>query len=206
METSDIIEFLTSDLNAGCVLEVLKHADAIQEKIIQRFWSELQHHLIDGAPAQWKDKLIWSPTRWKPASSRNDKKSGWAWLRAQVSHNEDSRESLCYGVGYSISPQGLGLYYGVHWKTEAKPSSNLLCADSVQSLRELLERHGCHTDGPEWWLAWKDWGNFSSINEFLLEFVNARDREFLFQTMREAFWPLIDLTAPQVEQVNGISN
>src|SRR5436190_2052269 len=110
-----LVEFLTSSRNVRCVLEVLSHSETIRSTLAARFWSQLRTHLTKIGPSDLARKLKWDFGSEPPGAKR-----GCAWLDAQISQYKDRRQSLFYRIEYGYWPQGLDIYYGLHWKVQMR--------------------------------------------------------------------------------------
>src|SRR6266478_244832 len=131
-----LTEFLTNDQNVQCVLEVLKHGESVRTTLTTRFWSQLLSHLTRTAQARFSKNLKWT------SGSNQNKKGKWAWLDAQFSNFKDQPQTLFHRIEYYHWPEGLILYYGIHWKAETRSSTPIRSSKLVQNLRQRLEEDG----------------------------------------------------------------
>lgn len=189
-----LVEFLTSDRNVRCVLEVLRHGEAIRARLTERFWSGLKTHMKNAARTNAAKKLKWEAGSWAKG------KEAWVRLDAQISQFKDSPQNLSFSIEYYTSPDGLDLYYGLRWKKETRPSSKLFSAKHVLNLRRLLEREDYELTDQECWCGWKYVRRFSGPDDFLSFFVE--NRNVLFQSVSDGFWPFVEHTISHVGKVN----
>jgi hypothetical protein len=192
----NLVEFLINDQNAECVLEVLKHGEAIRSKLTERFWSELRTHLSTTAPMAYSNNF-----KWNLGSDATKKRESYAWLDAQFAQFANHPQSLFYRVEYSVWPQGLQLYYGLHWKAENRPAVGVHLAEPFQVLRQQLKADEYDLSEPEWWYGWRFIDKHSSIEDFLSFFV--KNPKSVFQRISDDLWPFVECTINHVEKVNA---
>ncbi|HNQ88442.1 MAG TPA: hypothetical protein PKM73_07510 [Verrucomicrobiota bacterium] len=190
-----LVEFLISERNVCCVLEVLKHGDAIRRALLNRFWSRVRTHLGATAPKGLATKVNWSAS-----PLPQETKSGFAWLEARFPRFEDERQCLCYRVEYERWPQGLDLYYGLHWRQETRRSTRSRSIKPVQSLRQALDANDYKLSDQESWCGWRYVRRFNDTDDFLSFFVE--NPKFLLESISEGLWPFVHRTIKHVERVN----
>jgi hypothetical protein len=178
----------------GCVLEVLRHSEAIHSKLTEQFWGELLDYLNKTAPISVRRKLVWDRDTWL--------RTKWdcVYLDAEMLQFKDCPQRLLYRIEYYTSPKGIHLYYGLHWKKPTRASSKFFSAKPILNLRHLLEFEDYELTDKQWWFGWRYLRKFTSTEDFLLFFVE--NRKFLFQTVGEGFWPLVERTFNYVEKAN----
>lgn len=193
---SKLVEFLANERNVGCVLEVLKHGEAIRTTLSKRFWSALSTHLAKTAPSSLGKKL-----KWEFSSELPGTRGYCAWLDANFAQFRERPQSLFYRIEYYSWPQGLDLYYGLHWTAQTRPSEKILSTPALQNLRQRLAKDEYDLTEPGWWCGWRYVRRFSSPDDFLA--FSVENPKFLFKTISDGIWPFVERTIKHVEKVNG---